>query len=269
MNEMDLKKKTVFITGASSGIGKELSRGFAFEGANLVIASLPHEKEILETWANELRMRYHIDIWTLTGDLAAPGGPEAVYESVKSMVPHIDVLVNNAGIIAYGDFHERPLEVHERIVAVNLRAYMSLMRLFLPDMIKRKRGHIFNVSSVSAFVPTPNHAVYGATKAFVQSLSEAVHRELRDTGVKIFTLNPGYTDTPLLKGENFPETLWFYKIVGKSDPATIARQGIDAFKQGKLTFIPGRRLRFLFTVSIRLTPRRLLNYLSELMLKGV
>jgi hypothetical protein len=269
MNEIDLRNKIVFITGASSGIGKELSRRFAFEGANLVIASLPGEKDILESWANELRRRYHVDVWTIIFDLSEPEGPRAAYEAVMSLVPHIDVLVNNAGIIAYGHFFDRPLAVHEKIISVNLRAYMALMYYFIPDMIKRKKGHIFNVSSVSAFVPTPNHAIYGATKAFIQSLSEAVNRELNGTGVQIFTLNPGYTDTPLLKGDHFPEKLWFYYIAGKSDPQTIAREGVDAFKQGKQIFIPGRRLRFLFTVSIRLTPRKLLNYLSEMMLKGV
>lgn len=266
---MDLRNKIVFITGASSGIGKELARRFAFEGANLVIASLPAEKEILDAWANELRRRYHVDIWTLTGDLSEPGGPRAVYDSVMSLVPHIDILVNNAGIISYGHFFDRPLETHEKIVSVNLRAYMALMHFFLPDMIKRKKGHVFNVSSVSAFVPTPNHAVYGATKAFIQSLSEALHRELRGTGVTVFTLNPGYTDTPLLKGNQFPEKLWFYYIVGKSDPQTIAELGVDAFKRGEQVFIPGRRLRFIFTISARLTPRRLMSYISELMLKSV
>lgn len=268
MDVMSLNDKTVLITGASSGIGRELARCFAMEGARLIMTSLPAEKEVLGNWAATLRKQYRIQVDTLTEDLSHAGGPENLYRRATQITTAIDVLVNNAGIMAFGVFHELSLESQEKLVAVNLRAYMALMRLFLPEMIRRGDGTIFNVSSVSAFVPTPRHSVYGATKAFVQSLSEAVHEEVNSTGVRIFTLNPGYSDTPLLRGQGFPEKLRFYRFGGKSDPAVIARKGVTAFKNGKQVYIPERRLWFLFMVLNRFAPRRLISRMSNLMVRA-
>ncbi|MEW6077332.1 MAG: SDR family NAD(P)-dependent oxidoreductase [Thermodesulfobacteriota bacterium] len=269
MDQINLKGKTVFITGASSGIGKELSRCFAAEGASLVIASLEAEKDALNAWAESLRKAYTIDVRTITGDLSLADGPEKIYNQVKALAPAIDVLVNNAGTITFGPFYDTSAAAQDRVLAVNARAYMMLMRLFIPDMVSRGSGHVFNVSSVSAFVPTPRHAVYGATKAFVQSLSEAVALELKDTGVKVFTLNPGYTDTPLLKVQGFPEKLRFYRFAGKSTPATIAEKGVRAFLRGKRVYIPEPHLWFLFFVMNRFTPKRIINAISEMMVKGI
>jgi hypothetical protein len=267
MNAIALKDKTVLITGASSGIGRELARCFAMEKARLIIASLPSERKALEVLAETLRREYAVQVLTLVEDLATLDGPEKLYRQAVAAHPWIDVLVNNAGVMAFGLFHQLSLESQERIVAVNLRAYMLLMRLFLPEMIHRGTGCIFNVSSVSAFVPTPRHSVYGATKAFVQSLSEAIQEELKGTGVRTFTLNPGYTDTPLLRVQGFPQKLRFYSFGGKSSPAVIARKGVAAFKRGKRVYIPGIHLWFLFMVMNRFAPRRLINRVSELMVK--
>jgi short-subunit dehydrogenase len=269
MDAMSLNGKTVLITGASSGIGRELARCFAMESARLIITSLPAEKRALENWAATLQERYGIRVDTLVEDLSLAGSGENFFRRAAQITPHIDVLVNNAGTIAFGAFHELSLARQEKVVAVNLTAYMALMRLFLPEMVRRGSGAVFNVSSVSAFVPTPRHSVYGATKAFVQSLSEAVHEEVRGTGVRIFTLNPGYSDTPLLKGSGFPEKLRFYRFGGKSDPAVIARKGVAAFKKGKQVYIPEPHLWFLFMVLNRLAPRRLINKVSDLMVRAV
>lgn len=268
MDSISLNGKTVLITGASSGIGRELARCFAMENARLIITSLPAEEEVLENWASTLRKHHRIQVNTLTEDLSLAGGPENLHRRTIQITPDIDVLVNNAGIMAYGIFHELSLESQEKLVTVNLMAYMALMRLFLPEMIRRGNGAIFNVSSVSAFVPTPRHSVYGASKAFVQNLSEAVHEEVNGTGVRTFTLNPGYSDTPLLQGNGFPEKLIFYRFGGKSDPAVIARKGVTAFKKGKRVYIPERHLWFLFMVLNRFAPRRLISKISNLMVRA-
>lgn len=267
MKKITLNDKIVFITGASSGIGRELARCFAMEKARLIIAALPAERKALEDWAETLRREHHIQVDTLTEDLAAFEGPRNMHQQVTRLCPHIDILVNNAGIMAFGLFHQLSLELQDKVVAVNLRAYMVLMRLFLPDMIRRGTGFIFNVSSVSAFVPTPRHSIYGATKAFVQSLTEGVCEEIDGTGVRAFTLNPGYTDTPLLKVEGFPKKLRFYNFGGKSSPAVIARKGVNAFKKGKRVYIPEMHLWFLFMVLNRFAPRRLISMISEFMVK--
>ena len=262
LSKFDLRGKNVLITGASSGIGKELAECFAKEGSNLFLGCHPSEKDTLEGWADQLQDKYAVKTATFPIDLSQEKGPENLHEAVRKSVSKIDVLVNNAGILAYGNFHEIPLERQELMIKVNAIAYFKLMRLFLPEMIAAKEGRILNVASAAAFQPTAFHAIYGGTKAFVQSLSEAVNQEIKGTGVKIFTLNPSYTDTPILKSGGFPEKVWWYKISGFSDPAVIARKAIKAFKEEKAVYIPGMINWFVHSILIRFVPRRLTNAIS-------
>ncbi len=262
MGKFDLSGKNVLITGASSGIGKELSECFAKEGSNLLLGCHPSEKDILTKWADELHNRYAVKTTTFPIDLSEENGPENLYQQIKQSRDRIDVLVNNAGILLYGNFHEIPLERQELLVNLNLIAYFKLMRLFLPDMVDAKEGRILNVVSTAAFQPTVHHATYGASKAFVQSLSQAVNQEIKGTGVKVFTLNPSYTSTPLLKGGGFPERIWWHMISGLSEPKVIAHKGMKAFKSEKTVYIPGLRNWFIHSILIRLTPRSLVDILS-------
>ena len=267
MGKYHLKGKNVLITGASSGIGKELSECFAREGSDLFLGCRPSEAEVLDRWAERLRNDYGVLTASFPIDLSRDEGPENLYRAVLSTVDRIDVLVNNAGVLAYGNFHEIPLGDQEDVFKVNSLAYMRLMRLSLPAMIEAGEGRILNVVSVAAFQPTTYHAVYGAAKAFVQSLSEAVNEEIRGTGVKVLTLNPSYTDTPLLKSGGFPDRLLWFRISGLSDPAVIARKGIKAFKRDKPVYIPGVINCFAHSVLVRLVPRRLTNAISRLALR--
>jgi short-subunit dehydrogenase len=264
----DLRGKNVLITGASSGIGRELSRCFAAEGGNLALGCHPSEKDILEEWVNELTVRYGVKASALPVDLSESDGPEKLYNSVKSSLDRIDVLVNNAGILHYGHFRDMPGGDHELLVKLNVLAYMKLMRLFLDDMVKAGEGRILNVVSAAAFQPTPYHATYGASKAFIQSLSEAVDQELKDTGVRVFTFNPSYTRTRLLSSGGFPERVWWYWISGLGDPADMAYKAVKAFKQGKPVYIPGLRNWVVHSILARILPRRMLNYLGRWVLRG-
>ncbi len=267
MSKSDLGGKNVLITGASSGIGRELSRCFAAEGSNLLLGCHPSEKDILEGWASELRAMYGVRVSALPIDLSDDRGPETLYDSVKRTVDRIDVLVNNAGILHYGDFSEIPLRDHESLVKVNVIAYLKLMRFFLNDMVKVGEGRILNVVSAAAFQATVYHATYGASKAFIQSLSEAANEEIKGTGVSVFTFNPSYTKTPLLSRGGFPERVWWYRISGLSDPADMARKAMKAFKQEKPLYIPGIRNWLVHSVLVRVMPRSLLNTLSGWVLR--
>ncbi|HQP32139.1 MAG TPA: SDR family NAD(P)-dependent oxidoreductase [Deltaproteobacteria bacterium] len=257
----------VLITGAASGIGRALSGCFAREGAHLFLGAHPAEEAKIKTWADELSGRYGVKTWTFPVDLSHADGPETLYWQVNALGLPTDVLVNNAGLIAYGNLHQIPLDRQEQIIRVNALAYFKLMRLILPDMIKRGQGRVLNVSSVSAFQPTAHHAVYGATKAFVQSLSEAVNAELAGTGVKVATFNPSYTNTPLLKGEGFPKQLWWYAFSGLNSPEEVAEKGFQAFKADKSFYIPGWHNWFVHAVLQRFVPRRLAVLISALVLK--
>jgi short-subunit dehydrogenase len=264
----NLKGRNILVTGASSGIGKELSRCFAAEGSNLILGCHPSEKDILERWATELADKYAVKVSALPIDLSDDKGPENLYDFVKRSVGRIDVLVNNAGVLHYGCFSEIPLQDHESLVKVNVVAYLKLMRLFMTDMIKAGEGRILNVVSAAAFQPTVYHATYGASKAFIQSLSEAVNEELKGTGVKVFTFNPSYTKTPLLNRGGFPVRIWWYRVSGLSDPADMALKAIKAFKKEKAVYIPGFRNWFVHSILIRLMPRKFLNTLSRWVLRG-
>jgi len=268
MSRYELKDKHVLITGASSGIGKELSRCFAREGAHCILCAHPSEAQKLMNFSEELISAYGVKTWSFAEDLAEEEGPGKLYNEVKGRIPIIDVLVNNAGLMVYGDFHQMDINRQIRLVHVNIRALMELMHLFLQDMMARGEGRILNISSVSAFQPTVHHAVYGATKAFVQSLSEAVNEEVRRSGVKVCTLNPSYTNTPLIKSGDFPERLWWYSISGLADPAVIAKKGIEAFKKGKSLYIPGFKNWLIHIMLQRISSRKLINYISYYALKS-
>lgn len=258
-----VKGRNVLITGASSGIGKALSEYFARLGAHLFLGCHPVEADILSGWAEKLEINYGIRTWTFPIDLAADHGPDNLWQATRNTGQIIHVLVNNAGIIAYGDFHTLSLEKQEKIIRINLMAYLRLMHLFVCEMVAKGEGMILNVSSVSAFQPCAHHSVYGASKAFIQSLSEAINQELKGTGVCVSTINPSFTNTPMLKGKDFPGRLWWFSISGLSSPEVIARKGVKAFLKGKSVYIPGARNWFIHCVLLRFVPRSLAGPISS------
>ena len=265
---MHFKGKKVLITGASSGIGKALSYEFAKRGAHLALGSLPEEKDILEAGARELSSRYGITTWTFPVDLLESGGPERLFCDVKEKTGVIDVLVNNAGTVAYGRFWEKPWERQHMTFQLNLAVPLKLMHLFLPDMVKKGEGMVCNTSSVSGLQPTPFQAVYGTTKAGLQSLSQAIRAELRGTGVTVCTVNPPYIDTRLLHMDGYPEDLRFYTLSGKKSPEWLARKAVNAFEKKKLMYVPGLSAWLIHVLLVRLSPRWLVDAVSYFALQG-
>ena len=261
------KNRFAIVTGASSGIGKEISLCLAKKGAKLFLTSHPAEVETLALWCKELKTRYGNDVYHCVADLSDINGPQTLYNFVKEKIDSPDILINNAGILSYGKFHEIPLTDQINILEVNARAYMMLMHLFMQDMIKKGEGRILNVSSVAAFQPTAFHSVYGATKAFVQNLSEAAQYDAKGTGVKICTLNPPYTNTPMLTEGSFPKKVRWFSFSGLWEPEDIAKKGIRALEKGKSVYIPGLVNKFIHTVLPRFIPRNLGAWVSSVALK--
>ncbi|MBN1374647.1 MAG: SDR family NAD(P)-dependent oxidoreductase, partial [Dehalococcoidia bacterium] len=173
---------------------------------------------------------------------------------------NIDVLVNDAGLLQYGNFTEIDYPKQYLMIKVNALALYRLTRLAAADMVRAKSGRILNMSSCSAFQPTVYQA--SATKAFVQSMSEAVNAELKGSGVKVLTFSPPYTKTPLLRSGNLPEKMFWFKISGLWDPAIIAGIGYQAFRQGKPICIPGPMNWLIHSIIVRLSPHNLLNAAS-------
>ena len=242
--------ETVLITGASSGIGLELAKCFAADKSNLIFVA--RNTAAMELLAAELRRKHQIDIHVITADLSRPELPQKIFDELKSRGTSLDVLVNNAGFGLHGSFAELPLARQLEIIQVNVASLVALTGLFLPAMIERKRGGILNVGSVAGFLPGPNMAVYYASKAFVQSFSEALFEELRGTGVRVTNLCPGATDS------NFSQVARGYhmreKSAAKMSAAEVAAAGHRAFRAGRCFNVPGAQNRLLMQLT-RILPR--------------
>jgi uncharacterized protein len=167
-----MSKKTVLITGASSGIGKAFAELFAKEGYRVVLAS--RSKEKLNDIANSLRSRYGTKTVVVPVDLAQSGGALALYDKLEHDAIDIDVLVNNAGIGSYGYLHRQDIQSELQMLQLNVHSLSHLMMLFLPGMIARGAGRIQNIGSTTSFYACPLSANYAASKAFVLSMTEAV-----------------------------------------------------------------------------------------------
>ncbi len=227
--------ETVLVTGASSGIGLELAKFFAADKSNLVLVA--RSTDALEKLAAELRGKHGIEANVVTADLSLPESPSKIFSEIKGRGITVDVLVNNAGFGLHGDFSEMPLKRQLEIVQVNIAALVDLSGLFLPGMIQRKRGGILNVGSVAGFLPGPHMAVYYASKAFVMSFSEALHEELRGTGVTVTNLCPGATES------NFSQVARSHHTritpATKMPTATVAQAGHQAFRHAACFTVPG------------------------------
>lgn len=181
------------ITGASSGIGECFARALAKRKHHLVLVA--RSKGKLSALAEELQSQHGIPAFALDADLSAPGAGTALAEKVARENISVDLLVNNAGFGARGEFWKLPLARQQEMLRLNIFAVVELTHLLLPAMIERRRGAIINISSTASFQPVPYTSVYAATKAFVTSFSMSLAEELRPYGIQVVTLCPGGTAT--------------------------------------------------------------------------
>ncbi|MEX2592284.1 MAG: SDR family oxidoreductase [Anditalea sp.] len=229
-------QKYALITGGTAGIGRELARLFAKDQYNLVIVAR-NQNELAQT-AKELQDEYKIQVHTIAKDLIQPEGPFEVYEEVKAKGIHVDVLVNNAGQGEYGKFINTDIKRELDIIQLNIGAYVILTKCFLKDMVARNEGNILNLGSIAGEMPGPWQSVYHGTKAFVNSWSEAIRNELKDTNISVTVLLPGATDTDFFAKANMENS----KIVQESslaDPVKVAQDGYDALMAGGDKVISG------------------------------
>lgn len=251
------RAETVLITGASSGIGRELARLYASDGAELVLIARSEDK--LRQLADELAAKYGVEAQVLPADLSRPASPRDVVEALAQRHIDVDVLVNNAGFGARGSVAEIGVERQLEMIEVNVAALTQLTVLLLPGMLERRRGAILNVASTAAFQPGPKQAVYCATKAYVLSFTEALAEEVRGSGVRVCCLAPGATDTGFAATAGMLGTRLFRR--GAMDAGRVARAGHNGLRQGKTLVIPGLRNRIL-AFSVRLSPRVLVTKVS-------
>ena len=228
-------KKYALITGASSGIGFELAKLFAKEQYNLVIVG--RNRTELEMKANELKNVHGIDVICIEADLFEKDAPLNIYNEVNSKGIQIEALINDAGQGEYGLFTETDLDRETDIIQLNIISTIALTKYFLKDMHALGRGKILNVGSIAGEVPGPYHSVYHATKAFINSWSEALRSEVKDKGITVTVLLPGATDTDFFNKAGMQES----KIVDSklANPEEVARDGFDALMSGDDKVISG------------------------------
>ena len=229
--------KNVLITGGTCGIGRELARLFAKDGYNIVLAARSQHE--LERTARELRETHPIQVLTISKNLFEPYAAFELYDEICSRNINIDVLVNNAGQGEYGEFVKTDLNKELDIIQLNISSLVSLTKFFLRDMVQRGDGKILNLSSVASKTPGPWQAVYHGTKAFVQSFTEAVREEVKDTGVTVTALLPGATDTDFFRKANMERSKVLEDRSKLADPAAVAKDGYDALMSGKDMVVSG------------------------------
>ena len=245
------KKKRVLITGASSGIGYEMAKVFAENGYDLILVARREER--LELIAKELIEKYGVELTFITKDLSQIDAGEEIFKELKKQNLIPDVLVNNAGFGAFCSFSEMDQITLIEMLRVNIMALTQLTRFLLPEMLKKGKGGILNVASVVGFLPGgPFMAVYSATKAYVLSLSLALSRELKGSGVRVTALCPGTTKTEFFKRAGIQPSFLEKRAMNARD---VARCGYQALMKGKRIAVPGLKNR-LIALLLPLFPKR-------------
>ncbi|MFL5360731.1 MAG: SDR family NAD(P)-dependent oxidoreductase [Myxococcales bacterium] len=243
---------TALITGASSGLGAEYAKLFAADKHDLLLVA--RRRDRLEALASELRGAHSVRVLVAAADLASADGPRRVIEEASRAGLQIDFLVNNAGSGASGAFAELDAARELEMIQLNITSLVTLTRALLPPMIERRSGRILNIGSTAGFPPGPFMAVYYASKAFVNSFTEALWYELRGTGVSATVSCPGATATEFADVAGSSQSLLFR--LGAADPKRVAAEGYRAMKKGKPMVIHGLKNK-LTVQSLRLSPRAL------------
>lgn len=257
------------ITGASTGIGAEFARRFAALGHDLVVVARSADR--LDDLATQLRAAHRVNVTVIAMDLSLPAAAAELWERTNALGLSIDVLVNNAGVGTHSDVAAADPKRLEDEVALNCRTLVGTTARYLPQMRANGRGTIINIASTAAFQPLPKMAVYGASKAFVLSFTDALWEEERRHGIRVLAVCPGLTDTP------------FFELAGEAaagaasgsaaraftrTPQQVVEHTMRALSSGKPSFVDGIANAFVARVITRLLPKRMVIALSGRLLSG-
>ena len=246
------RERYALVTGASSGIGYELAKLFAKDGKNIVVVARSQDK--LEELKTQIEGKYGTSVMVLPKDLSDPKAPQQIFSELEKEAIKVDVLVNNAGFGVWGKFPETDLQEELAMIQVNITSLIHLTKLFLKGMLENKSGWILNVASLCAFTPVPMESVYCSTKAGVLHFSEAIANELKGTGVSVTCLCIGLAKTEFHKRARMESARAAKRKM--MDAATVAQDGLNDLKKGKVISIPGLQYR-VWPFLVRFLPRNL------------
>jgi uncharacterized protein len=258
-----LQGKTALVTGASSGLGADFARQLAELGCHLILVARREER--LRALQQEITAAHAVSVEVVVLDLAQEDAPQRLFDQLQSMGKQVDVLINNAGYGLFGDFSEIPWERTQNMLLVDMLAATHLMRLCLPEMIQRNEGYILNIASIGAYQPSPTYAAYSAAKSYIFSLSQAVHFELRHSGVKVSVLSPGVTRTEFLAVAGQEPSL--YQRLTRMESPVVVRIGLRAMLKGRASVVTGR-FNSLAAWAMRLFPSQFQAFLAAFAMRN-
>lgn len=243
---------TALITGASVGIGAEFARYHARRGGDLIIGA--RREDALLALKSELETAHDVTVHVVPADLGTMEGCDKFITDVDALGLDVEILINNAGFGGHGNHIDRDAGAERGMIELNVQTLVALTHHFGGKMAARGKGRILNVGSTAGFMPGPGQAVYFATKAFVNSFSQAVDHELRPKGVTCTVLAPGYVETEFAKAADLEGT----NLVkgGGATAASVAKHGYDAMRRGELVTINEKVLSFMMNWVVPLIPRR-------------
>ncbi|MDO8861471.1 SDR family oxidoreductase [Haliea sp. E1-2-M8] len=255
------RKRTALVTGASAGLGAEFARQLAAADYNLVLVARRRDK--LEALAADLQQQYGCEVLIEAADLADPGAPRALFDSLAARDVAVDFLVNNAGVAGSDLLTDRDWADHQAFFQLMMLAVAELCHLFIPGMRERGFGRVINVASVAGRIPRVGGCNYGPSKAYLVALSEDLAVTLHGSGVKVCALCPGYTHTDFHSTaglqdmkDAMPRFLWY-------DAKVVVREGLQAVEKGKPVYLSGRLYRWLDPLFQSLLTRRLFRVASR------
>ena len=239
------------ITGASSGIGRDIARVLAKKQYHLVLVA--RDKEKLEKLANELKEKNKIKVETISMDLSVPENSKEIHKKVQD----VDILINNAGFGDCGNFTKTSLDKEISMINTNIVAYHILMKLYLIDMKAKGSGKILNVASIAGFMPGPLMSTYYATKSYIVRISESIREELKKekSKVRISILCPGPVST------NFNQVANVKFHMREANSMNIAKYAIKKMEQGKFYIVPGMDVK-LAKIGAKITPAPLISKIT-------
>ncbi|MBM3285171.1 MAG: SDR family oxidoreductase [Candidatus Aminicenantes bacterium] len=254
--------KTALITGASSGIGAELCRLLARDGFDLVLVA--RDKERLLKLAAELKSQHRTHATVIAKDLSRGESAAEIYRELLDQGISVDILINNAGFNVYGRFAETDKLRELALLQLGVITPTELMKLFIPPMLERGYGRILNIGSTGSFVPGPLNSVYCASKAYLLSVSEAVHMELKGSGVTVTTVCPGAAASEFASRAGMKDTRVFRRRTMSC--RAVARAAYRALRKQKRVAVPGLSNR-LAVFATRLVPRRLTLWFAHFLMR--
>jgi short-chain dehydrogenase/reductase SDR len=226
----------VLITGTTSGLGREFARIFAQNGYNIV--AVARNEVLLQQQKQELERQFSIEMVYVVKDLSAENSAQEVYDEIKHKGINIDILVNNAGFGSFGRYVDVDWQRQKGLASVNMLAVMQLSYLFGKDMDRRGEGKIVNIASIASFQAGPYMAMYYASKAFVRSFSEALHEEMKSSGVSVTAICPGPVATNFEKNAQMINSAMFTRLRVYT-PEVVAAKSYRAIMNNKAVYVVG------------------------------